>query len=38
MATELVNAIPDADVYRARGAAMDRHEIFALTLATLEQS
>jgi predicted ATPase/class 3 adenylate cyclase len=38
MATELVSAIPDDDVYRARGASMDRHEIVALTLAALEES
>jgi hypothetical protein len=34
-ATDAVAAIPDNDVYRARGAAMDRHEIVALTLAVL---
>jgi predicted ATPase/class 3 adenylate cyclase len=36
MAHELVAAIPDDDVYRARGAAMDRHQIVRLTVATLE--
>jgi len=36
MGTELVDAIPDAVTLRTRGAAMDRHEIVALTLATLD--
>ena len=36
LAEEVVDAIPDAEVHRARGAAMDRHEIVALTLETLE--
>jgi predicted ATPase/class 3 adenylate cyclase len=35
-ATELVNRIPDAELYRTRGAAMDRHDVVALTLAALE--
>jgi predicted ATPase len=35
LATELVNAIADNETHRARGAAMDRHDIVALTLATL---
>ena len=35
-ATELVAAIPDSDAHRAHGAAMDRHEIVALTLAALD--
>jgi hypothetical protein len=34
-AAEVVAAIPDNDVHRARGAAMDRHEIVALSLAAL---
>ena len=37
-ATDLVAAIPDIDVHRARGAMMDRHEIVALTLAALDDS
>ncbi len=35
-ANELVAAIADNDVHRARGAAIDRHEIVALTLAALD--
>lgn len=35
-ATELVSRIPDAELYRTRGAAMDRHDVVALTLASLE--
>lgn len=36
LATDLVDAIPDAEVHRARGTAMDRYEIVGLTLATLD--
>ncbi len=35
MATQFVDAIPDAAPLRARGAAMDRHEIVAFTLDAL---
>jgi predicted ATPase/class 3 adenylate cyclase len=35
-AAGVVDAIPDNETHRARGAAMDRHEIVALTLETLE--
>ena len=35
LATEHVNAIEDNESHRARGAAMDRHNIVALALATL---
>ncbi len=38
LAAEVVNAIPDAEVRRARGAAMDRHQIVALKLAALDDN
>ncbi len=38
LAADVVDAIPDAEVHRARGAAKDRHEIVALTLAALEHN
>jgi predicted ATPase/class 3 adenylate cyclase len=37
-ANNVVAAIPDNDTHRARGAAMDRHEIVALTLAALDNN
>lgn len=36
-ANELVAAVPDNDTHRASGAAMDRHEIVAITLAALDE-
>lgn len=38
LAAEVVDAIPDAEVRRARDAAMDRHQIVALTLAALDDN
>lgn len=35
-ANDIVAAIPDNEAHRARGAAMNRHEIVALTLAALD--
>jgi hypothetical protein len=34
---QLVEPIPDTEAFRARGAAMDRHEIVAFTLAALAE-
>ncbi len=38
LAAEVVDAIPEAEVRRARGAAMDRHQIVALSLAALDDN
>jgi hypothetical protein len=37
IATELVNAIPDNETQRARGAETDRHDIVNLTLAAIDK-